>query len=138
MKSIVFFALVLLSSSLSADPVVPEEMLRGRNSQYQDGFRDGFREAINMMNGGGLESSGQYIRILSASYGSYRGRCDFSERLAQTVNGQRFYRLRAGNEWCGDPSNGYKKSATVEYSCQGNRKKIYLREGQLGTLNCND
>ncbi len=137
MKIIVFSFLTLLSGSLVADPVMPEEMLRGRNSQYKEGYRDGFREAINMMNGGGGGSNmGRNIQISSAIYGSSRGRCDFTQQLAQAVNDQRSYRLRAGNEWCGDPSNGYKKSASVEYFCQGNRKKAFLREGQVGTLNC--
>jgi len=51
MKIKILCAIALLSTSVFAnDPAVPEQMMRGRSSQYQDGFRDGFREAVRMMN----------------------------------------------------------------------------------------
>jgi hypothetical protein len=139
MKLKLFCMLALVSTGLMASEArMPEEMLRGRNQQYQDGFRDGFREAIRMMNnGGGQGNYDRNIQINKAIYGSTRGRCDFTDRLGRSANGKSSFYFKAGNQWCGDPSNGYQKMATIEYSCRGKMKRAYLREGQSETLRCN-
>jgi hypothetical protein len=141
MKVKIFCMLALVSTGLMASEArMPEDMLRGKNSQYQDGFRDGFREAIRMMNSGSSSGQGNYsrkIQISKASYGSARGRCDFTERLGRSANDKSSYHFKAGNQWCGDPSDGYQKMATIEYSCRGNMKRAYVREGQSETLRCN-
>ncbi len=140
MKIKILCAIALISTTaFAADPAVPEQMMRGRSSQYQDGFRDGFREAVRMMNGGGNDfgdSHGRNIRILNATYGSYKGKCDFTSRLARSANGRSSYSFRASNDWCGDPSDGTSKSATVEYSCSGKTRKIYVREGSSQNIRC--
>ncbi|QZA81831.1 hypothetical protein [Deefgea piscis] len=134
-------ALVLLSSTVIAgEPRMPEQMLRGKNSQYQDGFRDGFREAVRMMNGGGHgNNNGNWqreIRISRATYGASRNRCDFTQRLARSANGRSAYEFKAGNQWCGDPADGRKKIAKIEYFCRGDLKKTEVREGSSATLRC--
>ncbi|WP_297576080.1 hypothetical protein [uncultured Deefgea sp.] len=136
-------ALVLLSSTvIAADPRMPEQMLRGKNSQYQDGFRDGFREAVRMMNGGGHGNNNnngnknREIRISRATYGASRGSCDFTQRLARSANGRTAYEFKAGNQWCGDPADGRKKTAKIEYFCRGDLKKTEVREGSSATLRC--
>ncbi|NHQ85696.1 hypothetical protein HA050_06125 [Iodobacter sp. HSC-16F04] len=134
------FCLLMLASAgvIASEANLPEEMLRGRNQQYQEGFRDGFREAVRMMNGnqGSQSSDRRKIQILNATYGSARGRCDFTQRLARSANDKSSYRFKSGNQWCGDPSDGYQKMATVEYACRGKVRRAYVREGQSETLRC--
>lgn len=69
MNKFLLACLALLPLLATAAPRLPEEMLRGRNPQYQQGFRDGFREAVRMMNGGGGGGSSQQtgLRINSAT-----------------------------------------------------------------------
>ncbi|MGL4604937.1 MAG: hypothetical protein ACRCU9_12400 [Iodobacter sp.] len=140
MKLKLLFMLVVASSGLMAGEArMPEEMLRSKNQQYQDGFRDGFREAVRMMNSSGGSShgdSGRKIQIYKAIYGSTRGRCDFTNRLARAANDKTSYRFQAGNQWCGDPSDGFRKVATVSYSCRGKMKQTFVREGQSELLRC--
>lgn len=140
MKIKILCAIALISTSVfAADPVVPEQMMRGRSSQYQDGFRDGFREAVRMMNGGGGSGSNQWsrdIRITRAKYGSNYGSCDFTQRLGRLADGKSAFSFKAGNQWCGDPSDGHKKTATIEYYCGNSLKRAYVRENQVEYLRC--
>jgi len=147
MKIKILCAIALLSTSVFAnDPAVPEQMMRGRSSQYQDGFRDGFREAVRMMNSsnnnwnnGGGDYGGNTIRILTAMYGSHAGTCDFTDRLARTVEGKSSYFFKPSNSWCGDPSNHVAKEARIEYRCSqyGRTKRVVVPEGRGEYLRCN-
>ncbi len=131
-------ALLLTSLALNAaQPRIPEESLRGQNTQYQQGFRDGFREAIRMMEGGdsGLADH-RGLRIESATYGSERRTCNFTRRLAEQANGKREFAFRANNAWCGDPDRGADKAAKIHYSCGRDRRAIQVREEKTATLRC--
>ena len=139
MKIKILCAIALISTTaFAADPAIPEQMMRGRSSQYQDGFRDGFREAVRMMNGGGGGNNqwSRDIRIVRAKYGSNYGSCDFTQRLGRLADGKSSYSFKAGNQWCGDPSNGHKKAATIEYYCGNSLKRAYVRENQVEYLRC--
>ena len=83
MNKFLLAGLAVLPLLAVADPRMPEEMLRGQNAQYQQGFRDGFREATRMMSGGG-GGGGQSrgLRIDSATYGAGPRRCNFTQSLA--------------------------------------------------------
>lgn len=144
MKLKLFLMLAVVSSGLMAGEArMPEEMLRGKNQQYQEGYRDGFREGVRMMNGGGGSSGGGHgsfnrkIQISKATYGTARGRCDFTNRLARAADDKTSYHFKAGNQWCGDPSDGNQKMATIEYSCRGKTKRAFVKEGQSEYLRCN-
>lgn len=133
--------LAILSTSAFAD--------RERSSDYQQGFRDGFAEGQRSMsgnnnnwnNGGGNNNDygGNTIRVLTAMYGSNAGSCDFTDRLARTVEGKTSYFFKPSNSWCGDPSNGVAKEARIEYRCSqyGRTKRIVVPEGRSEYLRCN-
>nr|WP_314899331.1 hypothetical protein [uncultured Deefgea sp.] len=139
MKFKILCTIAFISTSVvAADPAMPEQMMRGRSSQYQDGFRDGFREAVRMMNGAGTGSNqwGRDIRIARAKYGSNYGSCDFTPRLGRSADGKSSYAFKAGNRWCGDPSRGHSKAATIEYYCGNKLNRAYVRENQVEYLRC--
>ncbi|HYN76239.1 MAG TPA: hypothetical protein VES73_00410 [Lamprocystis sp. (in: g-proteobacteria)] len=125
----------------SADPSLPESALVGQNAQYQQGFRDGFSEAIKMTSGGASNvrrpSHDRTIRIESAVYGSQFAVCNFTTRLAEMADGKNQFRLSAGNDWCGNPSRGNYKVARIRYSCgRHDRRNLEVREGQSTDLQC--
>jgi hypothetical protein len=137
MNKFLLACLALLPLLATAAPRLPEEMLRGRNAQYQQGFRDGFREAVRMMNGGGGGGGQQTgLRINSATYGGESRRCDFTARLAKRANGRTEYVLRVNNSLCGDPAPGREKTAVVQYRCGRTDQTATIREGRSGTLRC--
>jgi hypothetical protein len=139
MKTAAAIALLLLPLAAAAEMRVPEDALRGQNAQYQQGFRDGFREAMRMMDQGGSGGSGgqsRGLRIESAVYGSDRRRCDLTRQLAEKANGQREYRFQASNIWCGDPDRGKDKVATVRFSCSGRSQQATVKEGDTARLRC--
>jgi hypothetical protein len=127
----------------------PDESIRGQNAQYQQGFRDGYREGMRAAQGG---SSGQgpgyrpghgpgygqdrSIRIESAVYGSPRGTCDFTRKLAQQADGQREFAFRSGNIWCGDPGRGSDKVARIRFSCGRDTLQVEVREERSAKLRC--
>jgi hypothetical protein len=127
--------------SAGAQPQLPEEALTGRDAQYQQGFRNGFHEAIRLMEGHASDSGhhghSRGIRIGSAIYGSPFGTCNFTQQLAQLADGQSEFMLSAGNDWCGDPSHGNFKVARVRYAC-GHRdwRQVDVRQGQSVNLRC--
>lgn len=129
--------LLPLTAWCATEPRFPEEALRGQNAQYQQGFRDGFREAVRLMAGGGGAYPGKSgIRIESAVYGSSRRSCNFTRQLGEQANGKREFEFRAGNQWCGDPDRGADKLAKVYYSCGRDRRQVELREEKSATLRC--
>ncbi|QLG87246.1 hypothetical protein HQ393_02700 [Chitinibacter bivalviorum] len=144
MKPILCLALSLALSApalVQADPRMPDEMMRGRSSQYQEGFRDGFREAVRMMNGGGNSGGGNHwgrgIHILSAVYSSNRGgSCDFTRRLASQANGRNSFNFASNDGWCGDPAVGHVKYANIIYSCNGREQSVSVRQERSTTLRC--
>lgn len=123
------------------EPSLPESALAGQNTQYQQGFRDGFREAIKMTSGG-LSSQRRHghersILIESAVYGSQFAACNFTTRLNELADGKTRFRFSAGNDWCGDPSRGNFKAARIRYSCgRHGRRSLEVREGQSASLQC--
>jgi hypothetical protein len=129
-----------------ADPQIPEQMMRGRSSQYQDGFRDGFREAVQMMNNGGGNMGGggnggnhweRGIRIISAVYGADRsGSCDLTRKLAQQANGKKTFNFASNDGWCGDPSVGHVKYTNIVFSCNGREQSASIRQERSSTLRC--
>ena len=137
MRIALSIALFLISFSLCAQPRIPEDALRGQNAQYQQGFRDGFREAIRMMEGGGSGAQNDRgLRIESATFGSQRRTCNFTRRLAEQANGKREFSFRADNSLCGDPDRGADKKAKIDYSCGRDRRAIEVWEGKTATLRC--
>lgn len=149
--ALTFLPITLLCLTVGAPMVAnaqqgfPEDAIRGRSSQYQQGFRDGYREAMRSQQGG---SSGyrpgpgpgyggnRGIRIESAVYGSQRGICDFSRKLAQQADGQREFYFRAGNNWCGDPGRGTDKVARIRFSCGRDTRQVEVREEKSVKLRC--
>ncbi|QLI80886.1 hypothetical protein HZU75_04710 [Chitinibacter fontanus] len=145
-KSLLAICMVtaLLAATVHADPRVPDDMMRGRSSQYQEGFRDGFREAVRMMgggnnndSGGGWSSSGRGLRINSATYGNYNRTCDFTEALAREAEGRSSYTFTAHDDWCGNPAPGKPKNARIDYSCRGRDYSESVNSGSSKTLRCN-
>ena len=140
MNKLLLAGLALFPLLATAQPRMPEEMLRGQNSQYQQGFRDGFREATRMMNGGGGGGGGggqQWgLRIETATYGAGPRRCDFTDGLAQRANGKTEYVLRVGNGLCGDPAPGRDKTAVVKYRCGRSNQTATIQEGDSEVLRC--
>ena len=140
MKLKLFCILALASAGLMAEPVP------GGRPDYNDGTggvggqgqynggQSGNRPDYN--NGHGHQSGSGRIQIYKASYGSAHGRCDFTRRLARATDEKSSYHFKAGNQWCGDPSDGYPKMATIEYSCRGKTKRAFVREGQSEYLRC--
>jgi hypothetical protein len=138
MRISILLALLLTSLALNAaQPRIPEDALRGQNAQYQQGFRDGFREAIRLMEGGAGTQDGGGLRIESATYGSERRSCNFTRRLGEQANGKREFDFRANNSWCGDPDRGADKSAKIHYSCGRDRRTIQVPEDKSAKLRCN-
>ena len=77
------------------------------------------------------------IQISKATYGTARGHCDFTNRLARVADDKTTYLFKSGNQWCGDPSGGNKKMATIEYTCHGKTKRALVKEGHSEFLRCN-
>ena len=164
MKLKLFCALVLVSAGLMAEPAPggrPDynDGTGGVGGQGQyNGGQSGNRPDYNGTQGGSIGGQGQYnggqdsrpdynnghghqsgsgrIQIYKASYGSAHGQCDFTRRLARATDEKTSYHFKAGNQWCGDPSDGYPKMATIEYSCRGKTKRAFVREGQSEYLRC--
>ncbi|WP_156939007.1 hypothetical protein [Deefgea rivuli] len=146
MKSLLNLVLGLALSApalVHADPQIPEQMMRGRSSQYQDGFRDGFREAVQMMNNGGGNMGGggnhweRGIRIISAVYGTDRGgSCDLTRKLAHQANGKKTFNFASNDSWCGDPAVGHVKYANIVFSCNGREHSESIRQERSSTLRC--
>lgn len=132
----------LWAAAVQADPRVPEDMIRGRSSQYQSGFRDGFREAVRMMGGNNdsgsdWSSSGRGLKINSATYGNYNRTCDFTDALAREAEGRSSYTITAHDDWCGNPAPGKPKTARIDYSCRGRDYSESVTSGSSKTLRCN-
>ncbi|MDW5417437.1 hypothetical protein R6242_12760 [Iodobacter sp. CM08] len=155
MKLKLFCILALVSTSLMAEPAPngrPDyNGDQGNGVGGQGGYNggSGSRPDYNEGNHGSSArpdynnghdhqaGSRRKIFILQATYGARGGRCDFTRKLARSANDKSSYRFRAGNQWCGDPSDGYQKMATIEYSCGGYKKRAFVREGQSEMLRCN-
>ncbi|WP_035851733.1 hypothetical protein [Deefgea rivuli] len=149
MKKTLIVSALLLTSSLSfaSSPMhVPEEMMRGRSDQYQQGFRDGFREAMRMMNGGGDfggnggsggNGNSRILRIESATYGyGSSQRCDLTQALAREANGHSNFNFRSGNQWCGNPAYNQAKSTSIRFYCGNQVHTTSVPENRTTTLRC--
>jgi hypothetical protein len=135
MKKLILAGSILFPLLATAAPPFPEEMLRGQNAQYQQGFRDGFREAVRLM-GGGSPVKDHKLDIESAAYGWGARRCDFTRSLSAAANGKDDYFLRAHNGLCGDPAPGKGKEAIIHYRCGRSQVTVNIKEGAAATLRC--
>ncbi len=76
------------------------------------------------------------IMVLYAQYASNRYSCDATFKARRACDGLSRCAVRAGNQLCGDPAEGYRKRLRLGYRCLGVTRHLEVHENSSARLSC--
>jgi hypothetical protein len=121
----------------------------GYRQGFQDGYRQGFEDGSRRWPGAGpagappagipaapAAAALQTIRVTQADYGDGYSDCSATATVARLLDGKRGGSLRAGNELCGDPAPGRRKTLRVLYFCGAQEREATAPQNEMLTIRC--
>lgn len=155
-RTIALMLSTLLALPALAQPAPPDEELRGRGPDFQDGYRQGYERGFERGYAKGL-AEGEHraaaappppppapppprpgpIVVIRADYGSNAHKCGATRYLARRADGKRNFSMEVTNNICGDPSPKDRKSLDVTYRCGDVEKTATAYEHRDIFLDCN-
>lgn len=135
---------------LSATGVVAD------NASYQEGYRQGYEDGFQAGRKAGNRPDSRpdaiqpfrepsvnsnstrnsRIRLYSATYGTYKKRCDATAYTAPRINGRSSASFAVSNQMCGDPDPGQRKSLQIHYACGDTEKESTAYEHRDIYVSC--
>ncbi len=101
----------------------PRQPSAGRSARQQSrGNRYGYNRGL--------------LQILEVEYGRDHRYCDATYAFERQCDGRESCSVRVNNNLCGDPYKGKKKTAYIEYRCDGRVRSHQVREGDSAHLDC--
>ena len=76
------------------------------------------------------------LRIEHVKYGLGDRHCNATQPFAAACNGRGECQVNVGNQLCGDPVRGDRKTAEIVYRCDGRSQRLAVREGERAQLRC--
>lgn len=76
------------------------------------------------------------LQILDVEYGRDHRYCDATYAFERECDGRESCSVRVNNNLCGDPYKGKKKTAYIQYRCDGRVRSHQVREGDHAYLDC--
>ena len=142
-------ALAICCGMLIGTAAAADSFQDGYRQGFQDGYRQGFEDGSRRWPGAGPAGAPppgipaapasaplHAIRVTQADYGDGYSDCSATAAVARLLDGRRGGSVRAGNELCGDPAPGRRKTLRVLYFCGGQEREATAPQNEMLSLRC--